>query len=79
MKQKCSVAVCANWSVRTVLTERYCFDCGASVEQAAYLQSLPPRAAEQVLYRHTFSIQPPPGVTLPEPLGGGGRKGRRRR
>jgi hypothetical protein len=69
-RQKCAVQVCPAPARRTIAAtgERYCFACAASVEQAAYMQSLPAKAAEHVLYRHTFPTSAPPGVTIPEPL-----------
>jgi hypothetical protein len=67
-RQKCAVQVCPADARRTVLGERYCFACGASVEQSAYMRSLPAKSAEQVLLREWFSTKPPPGVTIPEPL-----------
>jgi len=81
-RQKCAVPVCPADARRTVLGERYCFACAASVEQAAYMQSLPPKAAEHVLYRNTFATSAPEGVTIPEPLAApiaGGRPGGRSR
>ena len=68
-RQKCAVKFCPAIARRTVLKERYCEACAASVEQAAYMQTLPPKAAEHVLYRHTFATSAPAGVQLPEPLG----------
>jgi len=69
-RQKCAVPVCPETARRYIAAtgERYCLPCAASVEQAAYMGSLPPKAAEHVLYRHTFATQAPPGVTIPEPL-----------
>jgi len=78
-RQKCSTPVCPAIARRTVLRERYCEPCAASVEQAAYLRALPPESAEHVLYRHTFAVDPPQGVTLPEPLMAGPRSGWRSR
>ena len=76
---KCATPVCSAIPRRTVLRERYCEPCAASVEQAAYLRSLSPAGAGQVLYRHSFGVDPPQGVTLPEPLMGAPRCGRSRR
>jgi hypothetical protein len=69
-RQVCAVPVCTATARRYIAAtgERYCWACAASVEQAAYMQSLPPKAAEHVLYRHTFAVKPPEGVTIPEPL-----------
>ncbi len=76
-RQICAVPVCTDTARRYIAAtgERYCFACAASVEQAAYMQSLPPKAAEHVLYRHTFATAPPAGVTIPEPLATPARTG----
>jgi hypothetical protein len=78
-RQLCAVPVCSAIARRTVLRERYCEACAASVEQAAYMQSLPAKSAEHVLYRHTFATSPPEGVTIPEPLATAPRTGWRSR
>jgi hypothetical protein len=80
-RQKCAVPVCPQWARRYVAAtqERYCEPCAASVEQAAYMATLPAKSAEHVLYRHTFAVTPPEGVTIPEPLAAPPRTGWRSR
>jgi hypothetical protein len=69
-RQICAVPVCPATARRYIAAtgERYCLACAASVEQAAYMQSLPAKSAEHVLFRHSFATEPPAGVTIPEPL-----------
>jgi hypothetical protein len=57
-RQKCAISICPAIARRTVLLERYCEPCAASVEQAAYMQSLPTHAAESLRYREAFADVP---------------------
>ena len=80
-RQICAVPVCSATARRYIAAtgERYCFACAASVEQAAYMQSLAPQTAEHVRYRHTFATSAPEGVSIPEPLSAPARTGWRSR
>ncbi len=78
-RQLCAGPVCMAVARRTIMGSRYCLGCAQAVEQAAYIGTLPPDRAERVAYRRAMVAEPPPGVTLPEPLAAPPRSGWRSR